>query len=330
MKIILSIIFILSLAVSYAHAGTLTPVQDFGNNPGAIKMYKYVPVDMPANAPLVVSLHGCLQDAETYSRAGWIELANEWKFYLVFPEQNSSNNVYRCWNWFEAGNSKRGHGEIESIIEMIDKMKNDYSINAGRVYAEGLSAGGWMVTELLASYPDVFAGGATNAGGPAFCAMTEKYYWDVFGWWYLYFAGLNSEKCMAGIDKSPAAWGDLVRDEGYSGFSGHWPVISIWQGSADHTVNKTNQQELVDQWTDVHGIDQVPDRQEQLGPDAAIIHTEYQNNAGKVLVETWSIPGMAHGTAIDPEHGCGEESDYILDEGICAVRRIGRFWGLDK
>ena len=330
MKFILSILFIFILGLPIAHAGTLTPVQDFGDNPGSIKMYKYIPADMPANAPLVVSLHGCRQDAETYSRVGWIELANKWKFYLVFPEQNPGNNMYRCWNWFEADNSKRGKGESESIIGMIDRMKNDYSIDASRIYVEGLSAGGWLVTELLASYPDVFAGGATNAGGPAFCARTEKYYWDVFGWWYLYFGSVGSEKCMAGIDKSPGAWGNLVRDEGYSDFNGSWPIISIWQGSADHTVSKNNQQELVDQWTDVQGIDQVPDRQEKPGPDAGIIHTEYQNNAGTVLVETWLIPGMEHGTAIDPAHGCGEESEYILDEGICAVRRIGLFWGLDK
>lgn len=330
MKSISSILFILSLGLSFAHAGTLTLVKDFGNNPGVIKMYKYVPADMPANAPLVVSLHGCLQDAETYSRVGWTELADTWKFYLVFPEQNISNNLYRCWNWFAADNTRRGHGEIESIIEMIDNMQAGYSIDGNRIYIEGLSAGGWMVAELLASYPDVFAGGATNAGGPAYCAMTEKYYWDVFGWWYLYFSGLNSENCMDGIDKSPAEWGDLVRDEGYSGFSGPWPIISIWQGSADHTVNKANQQELVDQWTNVHAIDEVPDRQENTGPGGSVIHTEYQNNAGTVLVETWLVPGMEHGTAIDPEHGCGEESEYIVDAGICAVRRIGLFWGLGK
>ena len=328
--LIYSFLFILLSCIASAQAGPLIPVEDFGNNPGDIKMYKYVPAEIPANAPLVVSLHGCQQDAETYSHAGWIELANKWKFYLVFPEQSTTNNIYRCWNWFEADNTRRGHGEVESIIEMIEKMKASYSIDAGRIYIEGLSAGGWLVPELLASYPDIFAGGATNAGGPAFCAVVEKYYWDFFSWWYLYTGGLNASRCMTGIDKSPQAWGDRVRDDGYNGYNGKWPVISIWQGSADHTVNKINQQELVDQWTNLQGIDEVADRQEKLGPGENITHTEYQNNAGKVLVETWLIPGMSHGTAIDPDHGCGEESEYILDEGICAVDHIAHFWGLDN
>ena len=328
-SIILALIF---LAQTSARAATLTQVEDFGDNPADIKMYIYVPAHMPAHAPLVVSLHGCLQDAGSYSRAGWLQLADQWKFYLVFPEQSPANNLSRCWNWFQSDNIHRGHGEAASIIAMINKMKGDYSIDDHRVYIEGLSAGGWMAADLLASYPDVFAGGATNAGGPAFCAMTEHYYWDYFDWWYNYFGVYHAQQCMAGTDKTPAQWGDLVREEGDSGYTGHWPILSIWQGSADETVTKINQQELLDQWTNVQGIDELPDRQEKVGPHADVIHNEYQDHTGRTLVETWLIPGMGHGTsiAVDDAHSCGEAGDYILDTGVCAVRHIGHFWGLDK
>ncbi len=332
MKLILSIFSILSLSLAFAYAGTITPVQNFGSNPGRIKMYKYVPDNVPANAPLVVSLHGCLQSAETYSNVGWKKLADKWKFYIIFPEQNTGNNPYRCWNWFQSDDTQRGRGEIKSSIEMIDKMKADYSIDDSRIYIEGLSAGGWMVTVILASYPDVFAGGATNAGGPAFCASTEKYFWDFWGWWELYTGSLRSKRCIHGTDRSPGEWGDLVRSKGYNGYSGSWPTISIWQGSADKTVNKINQQELLEQWTNVHGIDLIPDREEKVGPNSMVIHKEYHAKEGKILVETYLISGMKHGTpiAIDSENSCGEESEYILNEGICAVRQIGLFWGLDK
>src|SRR3954452_22108957 len=37
----------------------LTAVASFGSNPGNLKMWKYVPAGMPANAPLVVAMHGC-------------------------------------------------------------------------------------------------------------------------------------------------------------------------------------------------------------------------------------------------------------------------------
>ena len=75
MKLILSLFIILTLPCLNGYAAALTAVDDFGDNPGDINMYKYVPEDMPDNAPLVVSLHGCLQDAETYSNVGWIEQA---------------------------------------------------------------------------------------------------------------------------------------------------------------------------------------------------------------------------------------------------------------
>ena len=177
MNIKLLLLIVLILNLTYANAES---VKDFGSNPGNVNMYTYVPENMPANAPLVVSLHGCFQDAETYNKVGWKTLADTWKFYLIFPEQKRSNNLYKCWNWFQAENIKRGQGESKSIVQMIEKMIADYSIDNSRIYVEGLSAGAYMTSALLASYPDVFAGGATNAGGPALCAKTEKHFWDIF------------------------------------------------------------------------------------------------------------------------------------------------------
>ena len=50
----------------------LVEVTGFGSNPGELRMYAYVPDDLPANAPLVVVLHGCTQSAGSYNKgAGW-------------------------------------------------------------------------------------------------------------------------------------------------------------------------------------------------------------------------------------------------------------------
>ncbi len=326
----LLVLGILLLGVSVAPADPLTPVANFGSNPGRIKMYKHVPPNMPSEAPLVVSLHGCLQDAATYSRVGWKALSDELKFYVVFPEQTVANNPYRCWNWFKRDDTRRGRGEIQSIVAMVEKMQANYSIDPRRVYIEGLSAGGWMVPVILASYPDVFAGGASNAGGPAFCASVQKHFWDFFGWWHAYESSVSAKRCMHGKNYSPRRWGNLVRDNGYGGYRGPWPVLSIWQGSADGVVYKMNQQELVDQWTNVHGIDLRPDKEEKIGPRHRVLHQEYHDRDGKVLVETYLISRMTHGTPIaaSSDERCGEPGPYILDEGICAVRRIALFWGL--
>jgi poly(3-hydroxybutyrate) depolymerase len=41
----------------------LIEISSFGSNPGNLRMLTYVPPQLPASAPLVVVLHGCLQTA---------------------------------------------------------------------------------------------------------------------------------------------------------------------------------------------------------------------------------------------------------------------------
>ena len=68
---------------------SLTQVTSFGSNPGGLRMWKYVPSGMPPNAPLVLALHACSQQAADYVKAGWNELADKYKFYVVYPEQTT-------------------------------------------------------------------------------------------------------------------------------------------------------------------------------------------------------------------------------------------------
>jgi poly(3-hydroxybutyrate) depolymerase len=46
---------------------TQTAISNFGTNPANINAYQYVPANMPANAPLVLVLHGCTQTASSNS-----------------------------------------------------------------------------------------------------------------------------------------------------------------------------------------------------------------------------------------------------------------------
>ena len=123
--IIISMIVQALIFTSFTHAGTFTEVTGFGSNPGNMKMFKYVPNNMPAKSPLVVSLHGCTQTASAYSSNGWTALADEWKFYVLFPEQQRGNNPSLCFNWFERGDHIRGSGEAQAIRSMVEKMKSE-------------------------------------------------------------------------------------------------------------------------------------------------------------------------------------------------------------
>jgi poly(3-hydroxybutyrate) depolymerase len=67
----------------------LTEVHEFGSNPGALRMFTYVPSQR--KSALVVVLHGCAQTAGSYDLgAGWSTLADRYGFALLLPQQQTS------------------------------------------------------------------------------------------------------------------------------------------------------------------------------------------------------------------------------------------------
>ncbi len=301
---------------------SLTEVSDFGSNPGNLKMCTYVPENLETSRPLVVALHGCTQRAADYDdETGWIKFADRHEFALLLPQQQVTNNSNKCFNWFKLDDIERDRGEALSIRQMIDKMTSDISIDTQKVYVTGLSAGGGMAAVMLAAYPDMFAGGAIIAGIPYRCATNSTEALNECG------VSLMPGQVVPIKDLSPDAWGNLVRNA--SSHNGSFPRVSIWQGTNDTTVNPADQQELVEQWTNVHGIDQTPDIEDTINGH---IHKLYKNDNGDAQVETFMISGMGHGTPIDPGDGddqCGAVRPFILDVGICSSFHIIKFWGLD-
>ena len=297
-----------------APAFAQTEVTGFGSNPGNLRMFKYVPSALPANAPLVVALHGCSQSAASYdAETGWQLFAGRFRFALLLPQQQSANNSSTCFNWFETVDTTRGQGETLSIKQMVDRMIADHGIAPSRVYVTGLSAGGAMTSTLLAAYPDVFAGGAIIAGIPHRCASSQS----------------AAFSCMSpGSNLTPAQWGDKVRAS--SSWTGPWPIVSIWHGDGDFVVRPMNLTESMEQWTNVHGIDQTPEVSDTVG---GFPHRVYKTASGQARVETYTITGMGHGTPVDPGTGetqCGTAGAYILDVNLCSSYYIARFFGLDN
>lgn len=295
----------------------LTEVANFGANPGKLNMCEYRPANLGTGRPLVVALHGCAQQASAYDdETGWTKFADKHRLALLLP-QTKGNHSFNCFKWFDAAHNERDKGEALSIRNMIDKITTDASIDPKKVYVTGLSAGGGMTVVMLATYPELFAGGAPIAAIPYKCANTEG----------------EAGQCGVGPnstvkDLSPAAWGNLVR--GASSHGGPFPRLSIWQGSSDTTVKPADQQELVDQWTNVLGIDQTPDASDTINGHA---HKHYKDSNGKVQLETVLINGMGHGTPIGPgsaDNQCGKTAPYILDVGVCSSFHIVKFWGLDS
>ncbi|MCE9539634.1 MAG: PHB depolymerase family esterase, partial [Bacteroidetes bacterium] len=229
---------------SLASAQSLTAVPSFGSNPGNLSMYTYVPAGISGSVSLVIAMHGCSQSASIYAiESGWNKLADRHKFIMVYPEQVSANNSSKCFNWFEAGDQSKNQGEALSIKQMVDYVKLNYTIDPAKIFVTGLSAGAGMTSVMLAAYPEVFNKGAIMAGIPYKASSSAS----------------TATFAMGGyVVKTPTQWGTLVRNENPS-YTGPFPDIAIFHGSADLTVNIINAAELIDQWTDVNNADQTVD-----------------------------------------------------------------------
>ena len=290
----------------------LTRLRHFGSNPGALAAHVYVPAGLASGAPLVVVLHGCTQTAAGYDMgAGWSQMADRHGFVLLFPEQQRQNNPNLCFNWFVPEHSRRGSGEALSIRQMIAAVAQAHPIDPQRVFVTGLSAGGAMASVMLASYPEVFAGGAIIAGLPFGCATTIPQAFD-----RMRGHGLPSDAELTA----------LVR--GASDHHGPWPTISIWHGSADATVNPANVQAIIGQWRALHGVGVTPDRTDVVDGYPRRV---WSDHAGREVIEEFSITGMGHGTPLDSlgADGCGKSGPYMLEASISSTQHICRFWGID-
>src|SRR5205085_8954569 len=211
-------------------------------NPGNLRMLVHVPKGLPSTAPLVVALHGCNQTADEYDYGtGWSSLANRLGFAVVYPQQQSSNNPKNCFSWFMPGDISRGHGEALSIRQMIEHAIVSFGVDRQRVFVTGLSAGGAMATVMLATYPELFAGGAIIAGLPYGCARSVQQAFEAM------FTEQSTEAHVLG---------DRVREA--SRHPGPWPKISIWHGMADPIVKPSNAEDIIRQWTNVHNISVAP------------------------------------------------------------------------
>jgi poly(hydroxyalkanoate) depolymerase family esterase len=292
----------------------LVETAGFGANPGALRMFSFVPAELQQPPALVVVLHGCGQTAAGYDLgAGWSTLAGHYGFALLMPEQQPSNNGQGCFNWFNPEDTARDSGEACSIRQMIARMVQDHKVDERRIFVTGLSAGGAMTSVMLATYPELFAAGAIIAGLP-------------FG------VASNVREALSGMFQSPARpaadLGDLVR--GASSHKGPWPKVSVWHGSADRTVNPANANEIVKQWLDVHHLPPAPMSE---GPVDGYPRQLWWNADGETIVESYTITDMAHGTPLgtaDNDERYGAQGAFLIEAGISSSYHIANFFGLTE
>ena len=299
------------VAPARAASSRLKPFAETRSNPGQLKAWSHVPESAGPGAPLVVVLHGCTQTAAGYDEAsGWSRLADRHGFVLLYPEQQRTNNPNLCFNWFAPDDVTRGQGEVRSIREMVAAVQARHQTDPARVFVTGLSAGGAMTAAMLATYPEVFAGGAVIAGLPYGVARSVPEAFD---------------RMRGQGGKSGSALARLVRDA--SGHTGAWPTLSVWHGTADQTVDQANASALLDQWRPLHGLAEAPDAVDTV---RGYPRRVWRDAKGREVIEEYSIAGLGHGTPLDTSgtaHG-ERAAPFMLGAGISSTYLIARFWGI--
>lgn len=247
--------------------------------------------DVPV--PLLVMLHGCGQTPQDFAIGTEMNrYADQYHLLVLYPEQPRTANPGKCWNWFRPDHQMRESGEPAEIVDLINRVSEEYAFDRNRVYAAGISAGAAMATILGATYPDVFSALGMCAG------VVYKASTNVPG----------SLLVMARGNTDPRQHGQLA----YQAMGSRRRVVPVivFHGTRDTTVSPRNSDQVIAQWFWTNRLVTNGAGGEHSGPVAPtpteISHGNvpngrsytasfYADQHGMIILQKYLVDGMKHG-----------------------------------
>jgi poly(hydroxyalkanoate) depolymerase family esterase len=270
----------------------------YANSHGSRRYKLFIPSrDTGKPSPLLVMLHGCLQDPDDFALGTRMNaIAAEQGMFVLYPAQSESANQTRCWNWFNAANQHRDQGEPSIIAGMTREVLGSHNIDARHVYIAGMSAGGAMAAIMAATYSDLYAAVGIHSGLP-------------------YGAAQNFFAAIAAM-KDGAAPGARLPSKSI-------PLI-VFHGDQDMTVNSRNGEQLVAQWLGGPAPGRSQDTstaQASEGNGRAFTSTRYGDGEGHAVAENWLVHGAGHAWS-----GGAADGSFADVSGPDASREMLRFF----
>ena len=134
---------------------------------GRTRSYRlHVPIDCPANAPLVIAMHGTGGSMNDEQPPSFNIIADNEKFIVAYPQ---GDNIYfpvfgdTLPGWRSTGEYNEDADFLKAII---DDLADKYQIDRNRCYCCGFSNGGMNTYAMANVCSDVFAAFASISGFP--------------------------------------------------------------------------------------------------------------------------------------------------------------------
>jgi poly(hydroxyalkanoate) depolymerase family esterase len=278
-------------------------------NHAGTRTYKlYVPSGYTGQAlPLVVMLHGCTQHPDDFAAGtGMNAVAEENNCFVVYPAQTKAANGSNCWNWFNAGDQRRDHGEPAIIADITRAIINEYAIDTRRIYVAGLSAGGAMAAVMGATYPDLYAAIGIHSGLPYAVAHDMP----------SAFAAMKSRKIKSSARKTGC--------KAAVPFGHAMPVI-VFHGDRDATVDSSNGDLVLAQCVppaEAGAADtNIKVEKGEVADGRTYTRTIRHDAQGKAVAEKWTVHGAGHAWS-----GGSSNGSYTDPQGPDAAREMLRFF----
>lgn len=114
---------------------------------------------LDSEKPLLIAFHGGSGQPEQMERlTGFMKLGGEQNFFVAYPE-----GVNRHWNDGRDLPKRREIDDVEFLVKLIDHLRQSFPFDAKRVYACGISNGGFFAQYLAARAPGILAAVASVA-----------------------------------------------------------------------------------------------------------------------------------------------------------------------
>ena len=123
----------------------------------------YLPENLPADAPLVLLLHGYKASAEGY-RPEMIEVAKENGFALCYPQGALDGRGKTCWNVGYPFQEGLKTDDVDFLCSLARHLQKEHGLSRKNTFLTGMSNGGEMCYLMAYLKPDVFAAFAPIAG----------------------------------------------------------------------------------------------------------------------------------------------------------------------